>query len=307
MQMENENIEKKLKIRILAIVCIATCVTGTIIAVYLTQEPAPDLPPKLDLDFNKLKSPQIWNPNSTHDLPYQDYVTPYDSTVKQLSDGITGKLEAYSAAVSWVWVSDMTLNGVGEKWLMPHVFLVDTPNYPTNPAKPREASDCEEQANTLVSVLLAEGIEAENVRVVLGIVDFGRGQGGHAWVEIYEDSRWLALEATSGSYYDDDSRRLVERRGLPYDYYGTHSYPVIEVWFYYNDVYYIDFIHNKENAPSHWSTFQISSSVWTNCDYVVYLPFLFMFLIQCFIPTELKAKSKFCSFAVPASSGFLEL
>lgn len=290
--MNNGSIKKNWKITLLVIVCMVTCTAGMLIAIYLARKPPPDLPPKLDLDFNKLKSPQIWNPNSTHDLPYQDYVTPYNSAVKQLSDGITGKLEAYSAAVSWVWVSDMTLNGVGEKWLMPHVFLVDTPNYPTNPAKPREASDCEEQANTLVSVLRVEGIEAENVRVVLGLVDFGRGQGGHAWVEIYEDSRWLALEATSGSYYDDDSHRLVERRGLPYNYYGTHSYPVVEVWFCYNDVYYIDFVHHKENAPGHWSTFQISSVVRINYDYVTYSPFSFMFLSIVFHSFKIKSQFK---------------
>jgi len=139
-------------------------------------------------------------------LPYQDYVTPFDSAVRHLSDGVNGKIAAYRAAVGWVWVSDATLNGVDEKWLVPHVFLVDTPNYDTNPAKPREASDCEEQANTLVSLLRAEGVEAEDVRVVLGLVNFGGDEGGHAWVEVYENDKWLALEATSGPYYDDDSQ-----------------------------------------------------------------------------------------------------
>ena len=77
-------------------------------------------------------------------------------------------------------------------------------------------------------------------------------EGGHAWVEVYEDNRWLALEATTGPFYDDESHRLIERRGLPYNYYKTRTYPSVEIWFYYNDVYYVDFIHNKQNAPSHW-------------------------------------------------------
>ena len=152
-----------------------------------------------------------------------------------------------------MWVSDVTLNEMAEKWLMPHTFLVDTPYYPTNPAKPREASDCEEQANTLVSLLRAEGVEAENVRVVLGLVNVRGTEGGHAWVEVYEDNRWLALEATSGPFYDDDSLRLIERRGFPYGYYKTRTHPSVEIWFYYNDIYYVDFIHNKQNAQSHWS------------------------------------------------------
>lgn len=227
----------------------------------MRQEMTPYYPPKPDIQLERLLQPQIWNPNATHELPYQDYVTPFDSAVRNLSDGVNGNVEAYWAAVGWVWVSDSTLNDVQEKWLMPRIFLVDTPNYPTNPAKPREASDCEEQANTLVSLLRAEGVEAENVRVVLGLVNFEGSEGGHAWVEVYEDGVWLALEATSGAYYNDDSHRLVERRGMRYNYYKTHSYPSVEIWFYYNDVYYIDYIHNKtNNPPVHWSTLQVVSN-----------------------------------------------
>jgi hypothetical protein len=258
--MEDISHDTSLEIVILVIFMIPAIVLGTFLALYVILEIAPDYPPRPDMQLERLLQPQIWNPNATHELPYQDYVTPFDSAVRHLSDGVNGKIAAYRAAVGWVWVSDDTLNGVDEKWLVPHVFLVDTPSYDTNPAKPREASDCEEQANTLVSLLRAEGVEAEDVRVVLGLVNFGGDEGGHAWVEVYENDKWLALEATSGPYYDDDSQRLVERRGMPYNYYETHSYPSVDIWFYYNDVYYIDSVHNEKEAPDHWSTLQVVSN-----------------------------------------------
>ena len=224
----------------------------------------PDDPPQLDIQLNKLL--QSWNPNSTRELPYQDYITPFDSAVTQLSSEIDGRVRAYNVAVDWVWVSDPTLNKATEKWLMPHIFLANTPHYPTNPAKPREASDCEEQANTLVSLLRAEGVEAESVRVVLGTVSIGESEGGHAWVEVYEDDRWLALEATTGPFYDDDSLELKERRGLPYNYYKTRRYPSVEIWFYYNDIYYVDYVHDKQNAPNHWLMIQATNNFSTGID-----------------------------------------
>lgn len=251
-------VERRKTIVLLVGLVIVSAAFGISLTIYLIQMMTPDYPPQLDVQLNKLL--QIWNQSSTHELPYQDYVTPSNSAVKQLSDDVDGRMEAYNVAVGWVWVSDPTLNKISEKWLIPHTFLADTPYYPTNPAKPREASDCEEQANTLVSLLRAEGVEAENVRVVLGIVNIEGTEGGHAWVEVYEDNRWLALESTTGPFYDDDSLRLVERRGLPYSYYKTHRYPGVEIWFYYNDIYYVDFIHNKQNAPSHWLMIQATNN-----------------------------------------------
>ena len=78
----------------------------------------------------------------------------------------------------------------------------------------RVASDCEEQANTLASILRARGVKAEDVRVVLGKVNFEGSIGGHAWVEVFEDGMWIPLEATSGDYWDDE--RVVESEGLPF-------------------------------------------------------------------------------------------
>jgi transglutaminase-like putative cysteine protease len=131
---------------------------------------------------------------------YQLYVTPGDAAVASLANQVDGARDAYGTAVQWIWVSEQTMSGVPDKWLMPHEFLVDTPLYPGNPVSPNAVSDCEEQANTLVSLLRAEGVGAEDVRVVLGKVNFDGEEGGHAWVEMMHDEEWLSLDPSSGPY-----------------------------------------------------------------------------------------------------------
>ena len=183
---------------------------------------------------------------------YQLYVTPNDSAVRELSAQTNGARDAYKAAVQWTWVSEQTLNHVPEKWLMPHEFLSNTPNYPSNPVKGKAVSDCEEQANTLVSLLRAEGIRPPEVRVVLGKVRFGDEEGGHAWVELVSNGHWLALEPTSGPHWDDEVGKLIPSRGAPFDYYASHTYPVVQVWAYFSDIYYLDPSDDSGNAPASW-------------------------------------------------------
>jgi len=184
--------------------------------------------------------------------PWQKYVTPKDSEVQRLVKGISTEDEAYATAVKWLWVSDQTLNGKRELWLMPHEFLTNTPGYLTNPVQGMIASDCEEQAYTLVSLLRAIGISAEDVRVVVGEANFGDETTGHAWIEIYENGKWFALDATSGSYWNDDDNTLYDRAGYPYRYFKTHTYPSIEIWAYFNDIYYYNPSTGDINAPDHW-------------------------------------------------------
>lgn len=192
--------------------------------------------------------------NFTQLSPYQAYVTPNDSAVQALAAGITNNQQAYSTAVQWVWVSDLTLHGVSERWLSPHEFLTETPTDPDNPVPGRAASDCESQAYTLVSLLRAIGVSAQNVRVVVGKVNFSGQVGGHAWVEIYEGGGWFALEATSGPYWDDEEGQLHESSGYPYNYFKTHSYPSLEIWGYFNDAYYYNPSTGQGNAPASWRT-----------------------------------------------------
>ncbi|MEM2875118.1 MAG: transglutaminase domain-containing protein [Candidatus Hadarchaeales archaeon] len=187
--------------------------------------------------------------------PWQSYVTPWAPAVRDLAWRLKSVEEAYMTAVGWVWVSDRVLHGVEERWLYPQEFLSESPFYPTNPVRGSEASDCESQAYTLVSVLRAMGMPPENVRVAVGKVQFGDQIGGHAWAEIYVYDRWLQLEATSGPYWDDENRRLVDRRGIPCDYFGSCEYPALEVWAYFNDAYYYNTMTGEGNAPEHWHTF----------------------------------------------------
>jgi transglutaminase-like putative cysteine protease len=184
---------------------------------------------------------------------YQFFVTPDDPAVAALAGQVDGVQAAYQKAVKWIWVSDQTLNGETEKWLLPHEFLSNTPGYPRNPVPGSVVSDCEEQANTLVSLLRAEGVKQRDVRVVLGKIKVGDTEGGHAWVELWRNGEWLPLEATSGPYWDDDKGILVTRGGTPFNYYANHDYPeVVKVWAYYNDFFYLDPRTGLGNAPDSW-------------------------------------------------------
>jgi hypothetical protein len=191
---------------------------------------------------------------------YQTFVTPAHPAVANYiqSEGLTGFVDAYNAAVSWTWVSDSTMHGVSEKWLKPRDFILNTPNktlYPRNPVDGM-ASDCESQAYTLVSLMEALGVSKDDVRVCIGLVDFGSGSGGHAWVQVYSGSKWYELEATSGPYWDDDEGKLVTSSGADINYFKTRPYPVEEYWAFFNDIYYYnpDNGVKSSNLPSHWLT-----------------------------------------------------
>ena len=185
--------------------------------------------------------------------PWQEYVTPYDAAVASRASSFATYKDAYKDAVSWVWVADSVLNGQDEKWLYPGVFLEFSPNMPANPVPGLCASDCEEQAYSLVSVLRSMGAPAEDVRVCVGLVESSDGsQGGHAWAEIRIDGSWVPLEATSGAYWDEDASQKRNRNGAPYMYYAAHTYPVVEVWGYFNDMFYLNTETQDGIAPAFW-------------------------------------------------------
>ncbi len=186
---------------------------------------------------------------------YQTFVTPNNQSVKNYvqKNSINSIDSAYSLAVNWTWVSDKTLHNKNELWLKPKQFIIDSPNLPGNPVD-TIASDCESQAYTLVSIIESFGFSKENIRVCIGLVDFGSGSGGHAWVQVYDNNKWYELEATSGPYFDDDTNKLVDSDGVGLNYFKTRPYPVEEYWAFFNDIYY----YNPEegvtstNLPAHW-------------------------------------------------------
>lgn len=167
----------------------------------------------------------------------------------------------YRLSLPWTWMSDATLNGQTEKWLAPITFIQDTPGFASNPLQGQIASDCSEQANTLVSLLRAQGTPAEQVRVVLGKVNFGGSIGGHAWVELWHDGKWMALDPTTGAYYDDAKKQKIARDGVDFTYWQYHPFPALEVWAYYNDQYYKAGSGGATaGTPSSWDQSQYDSA-----------------------------------------------
>jgi hypothetical protein len=187
------------------------------------------------------------------ELTLQQYITPDEQAVKTLADSLGDLEDVYSAASRWIYVSDEKLNRTTDKWLTPREFLIDSPAYPANPLQGKTVSDCEEKANTLVSLIRAKGTRPEDVRVVLGEVSFNNVKTGHAWVELFNDENWLALDPSWGPYWNEESGKLVNRKAVPFDYYASHDYPVIQVWVYYNDIYYLDCKNNSGTFPDSWN------------------------------------------------------
>jgi hypothetical protein len=196
--------------------------------------------------------------NFTQISNYQKYVTPDNSTVQLylVTNAINTSQQAYASAVNWIWVSDSTLHGKLEHWLLPAEFISDTPTDPDNPVPGNMVSDCESQAYTLVSLIEALGTSKGNVRVVVGEVNFSGEIGGHAWVQLYQNGQWFELEATSGPYWDDDDLELVNNIGFSYSFFKTRPYPVVEYWAYFNDRYYYnpDTGMKSPDLPPHWLT-----------------------------------------------------
>ncbi len=185
-------------------------------------------------------------------LPYQVYVTPDDLAIQELAAQINSPTEAYALATQWIYVLDQSLLGEVEKWLTPAEFLTETASYPGNPVRGNVVSDCEEQAHALASLIRALDISPEEIRIVLGKVKFGEVEAGHAWVELFVDGKWLALDPSSGPYWDDQTGNVISRQGLSFDYYASRDFPVVQPWVYYNDVYYVNFLDGSGNAPDTW-------------------------------------------------------
>jgi hypothetical protein len=231
------------------------------------QQPSRALILELEEDIKSFKMKRILRENRglilrkenfTQISNYQKYVTPNDPIVTSYKDSnnINTNQKAYASAVQWIWVSDQRLHGQLELWLMPSQFIQDTPSDPDNPVPGSMVSDCESQAYTLVSILESIGVSKNNIRVVIGEVNFSGETGGHAWVQLYQDNQWFELEATSGPFYDEDDQKLVNNTGFPYNYFKTHPYPVVEYWAFFNDIYYYN--PNTEvkspDLPLHWLT-----------------------------------------------------
>jgi hypothetical protein len=209
---------------------------------------------KKDLsDFLKAETPE-----TTGVLRVQEYVTPYADAVQDYlkDEDLDDADEIYETAVSWIWVSDNTLNDQPDGWLTPTEFLQDTPDFDSNPMPGEIVSDCTEQANTLASLLIGSGeYDEETLRVVMGQVTSSNINGGHAWVEVYEDGEWFPVDATVGPYYDDDLGEVIypdNYQDIDFDYFRNENYSVIEIWYYYNNEYILDVSSGTGDVPDNW-------------------------------------------------------
>jgi hypothetical protein len=197
-------------------------------------------------------------PETAGDLRVQEYVTPYADAVQDYlkDEDFDDADEIYETAVSWIWVSDATLNDQPDGWLTPTEFLQDTPDFDSNPVSGEIVSDCTEQANTLASLLIGSGeYDEETLRVVMGQVTSSNINGGHAWVEVYEDGEWFPVDATIGPHYDDDLEEVVypdNYEDIDFDYFRDENYSVAEIWYYYNNEYIIDVSSGTGDAPDNW-------------------------------------------------------
>ncbi|WMW26027.1 transglutaminase domain-containing protein [Methanolobus sediminis] len=222
------------------------------------MDPAPCIQQEM-ADKKELKDFLPANPpETTGVLRIQEYVTPYADAVQDYlkDEDLDDADEIYETAVSWIWVSDTTLNYQPDGWLTPTEFLQDTPDFDSNPVPGEIVSDCTEQANTLASLLIGSGeYDEETLRVVMGQVTSSNINGGHAWVEVYEDGEWFPVDATVGPYYDEDLEEVVypdNYKDIDFDYFRDEKYSVVELWYYYNNEYIIDVSSGTGDAPDYW-------------------------------------------------------
>ncbi|MEZ5334104.1 MAG: hypothetical protein R2741_02120 [Methanolobus sp.] len=86
-------------------------------------------------------------------------------------------------------------------------------------------------------------------------MNFGGSTGGHAWVEVYEDGEWFPVDATVGPYYDDDLEEVVypdDYEDIDFDYFQDEDYTVVQLWYYYNNEYFLDTSSGSGDAPDNW-------------------------------------------------------
>jgi predicted transglutaminase-like cysteine proteinase len=116
------------------------------------------------------------------------YITPNDPSVQAHLLTIGKDL---NTIYGWVgdnirYEFDSDIHGKEEYWQFPHETL------------DLKTGDCEDQAFLLCSLIRASGVEAEDIFVALGTVDYE----GHAWVIIRTPIGWRTLEPTTEGIVD---------------------------------------------------------------------------------------------------------
>jgi len=102
--------------------------------------------------------------------------------------------------------------GNPKEWSYPRSFLAYKFDFWQLPAETIQwrKGDCEDRSILLCTMMRMVGVSPSNVRVVVGILHFDGGLGGHAWIEFKLGDEWYALESTCptcnyiprSTYYD---------------------------------------------------------------------------------------------------------
>ncbi|PJA47341.1 hypothetical protein CO172_01950 [Candidatus Uhrbacteria bacterium CG_4_9_14_3_um_filter_36_7] len=182
--------------------------------------------------------------SSTYIRYAMDFIIPDDQSVISESKTYKSIDELYTFMQIQPWQSDTALFGCADKFQKPNYYLNTSPTLQSSAMCGYRVGDCEDQALTTVSLLIASGLVPEqNVRVAMGMVQSGSRPweiGGHAWPEIYMDGHWFAMDPTMGSYCDENGKCTIlnENQLINWDYFRYVNYPVVEYWGWSNDIYY---------------------------------------------------------------------
>ncbi|MBU7043160.1 MAG: hypothetical protein HXS47_06165 [Theionarchaea archaeon] len=144
-------------------------------------------------------------------------ITVHDTLVKEKVEEITRlcrtKEEKQQAVFEYVRKEiEYVTEGNPKKWSYPRSFLAykfDFWQYPAETIQWRKG-DCEDRSILLCTMMRMVGVSPSNVRVVVGILHYNGGRGGHAWIEFKIGTEWYALESTCptcnyiprSTYYD---------------------------------------------------------------------------------------------------------
>lgn len=189
---------------------------------------------------------------------WTEYVVVEDEAISGYAASMPSLDDMYECAKDWVWVPDRLLFDMEDIWLDPCEFLFSTPLMEQNPVQGTPASDCEEQATALTSLMRAYGVASENVRTVVGKIRVDDPESDrwwvaiHCWVEYYSEGAWVALDPSPHQYWDTDAGELICQNDLPFEYYRDVKYPVLEAWAYFNDTYYYTPLSDIGEYPAFW-------------------------------------------------------
>ncbi|HBO99632.1 MAG: hypothetical protein UU48_C0006G0038 [Candidatus Uhrbacteria bacterium GW2011_GWF2_41_16] len=172
------------------------------------------------------------------------FITPMDASVTSEAARYSDIEAVYQAMQVRPWQSDTSLFGCSDKFQLPKYYLSTSPSITSSMECGMAVGDCEDQADTFSSLLIASGLfDASEVRTALGMVQFGNRPwdvGGHAFTEVYVGDHWFPVDAVFGNTCDEKGNCTNYNADdlIDWDYFNYVEYPVIEYWGWANNEWY---------------------------------------------------------------------